>query len=70
MQQACSARAACLAGGTSGTASPATPDDSGADVLDANSGSAGYWADSGSYAAGSTATSTPVASADALGATG
>jgi hypothetical protein len=35
---------------------PRHPDDSGADVLDANSGSAGYWADSGSHAVGSIAT--------------
>ena len=70
MQQACSARAACPAGGTSEAASPTSPDVSGADVLDADSGSAGYWADSGSHAAGSTATPTPIASADAPDATG
>ena len=33
-------------------------------------GSAGHWADSGSHAAGSTATSTPIASANAPDATG
>jgi hypothetical protein len=59
----------CQAGGgtpaTPEAASPATPDDSGADVLDANSGSAGYWADSGSHAVGSIATPTPVTDADA-----
>jgi hypothetical protein len=70
MQQACSARAACPAGGTSEAASPTTPDDRGADVLDADLGSAGYWADSGSHATGSTATSTPDAGADAPDATG
>jgi hypothetical protein len=56
--------------GTSEAASPTTPDDRGADVLDADSGSAGYWADSGGNAAGSTATSTPDASVDAPDATG
>jgi hypothetical protein len=70
MQHACSARAAGPARGTSEAASPTTPDVSGADVLDANSGSVGHWADSGSHAAGSTATPTPIASADAPDATG
>jgi hypothetical protein len=70
MQQACSARAACSVGGTSEATSPTTPDDRGADVLDADSGSAGYWADSGSHATGSIATPTPAASADAPNATG
>ena len=69
MQQACSAGAALPAGGTTEATSPTTPDVSGADVFDADPGSAGHWADSGSHAAGSTATPTPIASADAPDAT-
>ena len=70
MQQACSARAARPAGGTTEATSPTTPDVSGADVFDVDSSSAGHWADPGSHAAGSTATPTPDASADASDATG
>ena len=46
------------------------PNDNRADVSHVDSSSSNNWVDPGSHAAGSTATSTPVASADAPDATG
>jgi hypothetical protein len=50
--------------------SPATPEDSRADVLDANLGSVGYWADSDSHAIILTTTSATTTNADATNAKG